>query len=50
MRRLSTFHSSLPLLHLPHGTSLLLPFVTLGSQPPHGVVSVPRIRLSAMQI
>jgi hypothetical protein len=35
---------------LPHGASLLLPFVTLGSQPLRGIVCVPRIRLSAMQI
>jgi hypothetical protein len=50
MRRLSPSHFSLPLPHFPHGAWLLLPFVTLGSQPLHGVVSVPRIRLSAMQI
>ncbi len=48
MRRLSPSRSVLPLLHLPHGASLILPFVTLGSQPLH--VSVPRIRLSAMRI
>jgi hypothetical protein len=50
MRRLSPSHCSLPLPHLPHGASLLLRFITLGSKPSHGAVSVPRMRLSAMQI
>jgi hypothetical protein len=50
MRRLSSLHCSLPLPHLPHGTSLLLLFITLTAQSLHGVVSVPRIRLSAMQV
>jgi hypothetical protein len=50
MRRLSLSHSSLPVPHVPHDAWLLLPFVTLGTHPLHGVVSVPRIRLSAMRI
>jgi hypothetical protein len=50
MRPLLQVLSSVPPLRVPRRTPHLLQFITLNPRSLHGVLAVPRIRSSAMQI